>query len=75
MNFKITKRKVNSIDLSFENHLGYNVVNLTEWLNGEGVDLFISDHKGNEKSIQLTFDELDAICKGKKLLEQDMVTK
>ncbi len=47
---------------------------VTEWTNGEGYDVYISDING-EKSMQLTYGQFDAIKKCIKAIEKSYEAK
>lgn len=63
----VMKRKSGSVDLNKFSIFGKpgDFLEVTEWANGEGFDIYISyskSHKGeDERYIQLTYDEYEAI--------------
>jgi hypothetical protein len=69
---KISVTKVKSAWVDIEDHLCKSSLILTEWSNGEGFDLFISDEKSNEKRIGLTYSEIEGLKKAyKKILKHE----
>jgi len=63
-------RKVKSIDITVDDHLGKTYTCAVEWGNGEGITFSLTDEKGNEKSIDLTWNEFHALKKAAKIIDK-----
>lgn len=61
--------KIANVEVDIDDHFGHEILNVTEWPNGEGLELSIVPDKGPEIHTPLTWQEWDALQRAVRALK------